>query len=122
LLRPLVGRRIVCVVGPTRLAVPPSADHVHLAVAGDAIQLFVRFGERRRLLPGRRGHLSQHGGGEQQAGRDHSQKHRTARRALGHVVFQRGYLHFSSVLLVAPAALVGGFGLNFRSSTSCTAV
>ena len=105
LLRPLVGRRIVCVVGPAGLAVVPAADHVHLAVAGDAIEFFIRFWKRSPLLPGRRGHLSEHGRGEKQAGRDQGQSRLTARNALGHLVFQRSGFHFAPVLLLAPAAL-----------------
>ena len=67
-LRPFVGGRVVLVVDAPSLAVVPAADHVHLAVEGDAVELFIRLREWCALLPGGCRHLSQCGRGENQAG------------------------------------------------------
>src|SRR6266404_1585201 len=50
-LRPFVGGRVVFVVDAPSLAVVPAANHVHLAVEGDAIELFIRLREWCALLP-----------------------------------------------------------------------
>ena len=41
-----------------------AANHVHFAARDNAVELFIWFGERRRLFPRRRRHLSQSGRGE----------------------------------------------------------
>ena len=41
-LRPFVGGRVVLVVEPRSLAFVPAADHVHLAVEGNAVEFFIR--------------------------------------------------------------------------------
>ena len=67
-LRPFVGSRVVLVVDARSLAVVPAANHVHLAVDGNAVEFFIRLRERCGLLPGVYWHLSQRGGAENQAG------------------------------------------------------
>src|SRR5207244_3646797 len=52
-LSPFVGSRVILVVDAGSLAFVPAANHVHFAVEGGTVELFIRLRERRRLLPRR---------------------------------------------------------------------
>ena len=75
-LSPFVGSRVILVVDAGGLAFVPAAHHVHFAVEGGTVQLFIGLRERRRLLPRVYWHLRRRGRCENEA--DDQSKHRNA--------------------------------------------